>query len=76
MQTDHSALQQILSSLAKAESIRKQSKYVRWAERLAAYDFDIVHRPGELNSVPDALSRLPLPSTAPAVEDDDVPRLI
>ena len=32
----------------------------RWALTLSAYQFDIVHRKGDLNSNADALSRLPL----------------
>ncbi len=70
--TDHSSLQQILSSPSKAEGIRKMGKYVHWAERLSAYNLDIVHRPGEQNSVPDMLSPLPLSTTGPAVDDFDV----
>lgn len=33
----------------------------RWATQLQQYDFEIVHRKGKLNVVPDALSRSPLP---------------
>ncbi len=76
LRTDHSSLQQILSSPSKAEGIRKMGKYVRWAEQLSAYNFDIVHQPGEQNSVPDMLSHLPLSTTGPAVDDLDVLHLI
>ncbi len=69
LHTDQHALQQILRSPAKAESILKQSKFIRWAKRLSAYDFEICYRPGEENLVSYALSRLPLAGTNEAVED-------
>lgn len=33
-------------------------KLARWAVKLQQYDFDIIHRKGKLNVVPDALSRI------------------
>ena len=33
-------------------------RLARWALELQAYDFEIIHRKGSLNYVPDALSRM------------------
>ena len=38
-----------------------RSKIARWSLILAEYDFEIVHRPGKDNTVPDLLSRQPTP---------------
>lgn len=40
---------------------RLRSKIARWSLILAEYDFDIKHRPGKDNTVPDLLSRQPQP---------------
>ncbi len=69
LHTDQHALRQILGSPLQAESKRNTSKSICWAERLAAYDFMLVYRPGKDNSVPDMLSHLPLPSTGDALAD-------
>ena len=37
-----------------------RGKLARWSLILAEYDFDIKHRPGKLNTVPDYLSRQPV----------------
>ncbi len=68
---DQHALHQILSSPSKAVGIRKTLKFIRWAELLSAYDFDIAYQKGEENLVPNALSCLPLPSQANALEDHE-----
>lgn len=36
-------------------------RLARWAVKLAQYSFDLVHRKGKFNVVPDALSRIPPP---------------
>ncbi len=76
LNTDQRALEKLLPSLAKVEDIRKSSKFVRWAERLSAFDFTPHYRPGVENFVPDTLSRLPLPSSEPAVHDYTSVRLV
>ncbi len=54
--TDQRALEKLLLSPAKAEDIRKSSKFIRWAECLSAFDFMPIYRPGSENFVPDMLS--------------------
>jgi hypothetical protein len=49
--TDH----QNLTSFMTTKKLNRRQ--VRWAERLADYDFRIIHRPGSLNGAADALSR-------------------
>ncbi len=56
--------------------MRKVSKYLRWAEHLSMYDFDISCHPGKQNLVPDAPSHLPLPADSEAVEDHYTTHLI
>ncbi len=56
--------------------MRKASNYIRWAERLSVYDFNITYCPGEENLMPDALSRLPLPADSEAVDDYYMTHLI
>lgn len=55
IETDHANLKW-LSSIAP-----QKAKLARWATLLAEYDFELRHRPGRHNKVPDALSRYPLP---------------
>ena len=56
IETDH-------ESLVWLKKATKPPKLVRWACRLAAFDFQIKHRPGKENSNADALSRLPVHDT-------------
>ena len=51
--TDHSALRQLLKDQG-----HKSAKLSRWTHRLLAFDFEVKHRAGKLNTVPDVLSRL------------------
>ncbi len=76
LHADQHALQQILASPSQVESKRKTSKFIRWAERLTAYDFTLVYCPGKDNSVPDMLSRLPLATTGEALADGYTDHLI
>ncbi|MCP3664111.1 MAG: hypothetical protein GY696_16745, partial [Gammaproteobacteria bacterium] len=62
LNTDSSALLQI-------KNLKPQtSMLIRWTEELAALDFEVKHRPGQLNTNADALSRrddeFKLPPTA------------
>ncbi len=69
LHTDQHALQQVLGSPTQAANKRKTSKFIRWAERLSAYDFTLSYRPGKENYVPDMLLRLLLPTEGPALQD-------
>jgi RNase H-like domain found in reverse transcriptase len=51
--SDHSPLQ-FLKKMANYNQ-----KLLRWALELQQYNLHIVHRPGTLNLIPDALSRMP-----------------
>lgn len=54
--TDHSAL----LWLHKLQS--PSGRLARWTARLSQFTFEIVHRKGKFNVVPDALSRAPVPT--------------
>ena len=51
VRTDHSALQWLRTFKEPVGQV------IQWIERLAEYDFDLVHRPGKQHSNADALSR-------------------
>ena len=52
--TDHISLRWLLlNGLSHLAS----SKLIRWCLELQEYDFEVIHRPGVINKVPDALSR-------------------
>ncbi|CAI5682831.1 unnamed protein product [Oreochromis niloticus] len=53
--TDHSSLKWLMSRP------NPSGRLARWSLRLQDFDFSIIHKPGERNKVPDALSRNPLP---------------
>ena len=53
VRTDHSALQWLRTFKEPVGQV------ARWIERMAEYDFDIVHRPGIRHANADALSRYP-----------------
>lgn len=52
--TDHSGLTWLMSCP------NPTGRLARWSFRLQDFDFDVIHKPGESNKVPDALSRNPL----------------
>ena len=55
VRTDHSALQWLKTFKELVGQV------ARWMERLAEYDFEIVHLPGQRHTNADALSRYPHP---------------
>ncbi|MGB8816241.1 MAG: reverse transcriptase domain-containing protein [Minisyncoccia bacterium] len=66
--TDHSALRWLI------DTPHTGGQYARWAMILQEYDFEVVHRAGQIHQNADALSRQPLPSdedTTGARLDDD-----
>ena len=60
--TDHSSLRWLMSRP------NPSGRLARWSLRLQDFDFTIVHKPGERNKVPDALSRNPLPTADPPMD--------
>ncbi|RXN11705.1 Retrovirus-related Pol poly from transposon [Labeo rohita] len=60
--SDHSSLRWLMSRP------NLSGRLARWALRLQDFDFDIVHRPGTSNKVPDALSRNPVLSCGAPLE--------
>lgn len=60
--SDHSSLRWLMSRP------NLSGRLARWSLRLQDFDFDIVHRPGTSNKVPDALSRNPVPSCGAPLE--------
>ena len=63
IETDHANLKWLCSIAPH------KAKLARWASLLAEYDFELHHRPGHTNTVPDALSRYPA-SQQPQQEHD------
>ena len=53
IRTDHAALQWLMKT---PEPIGQQS---RWVEQLAAFDFEVIHRPGKRHQNADSISRIP-----------------
>eukprot|EP00798_Chlamydomonas_sp_ICE-L_P005195 gene5195-biopygen12247 len=54
----------VISDSSSVKSLPTQpnltGRQARWVEKLSEYDFEVVHRPGPKNVVPDALSRNPI----------------
>ncbi|MCP3665486.1 MAG: hypothetical protein GY696_23820 [Gammaproteobacteria bacterium] len=65
------------SALKQLKSLKKTTGMLsRWTEELAAYDFDVIHRPGKLNVNADALSwredeKMPEPEAAEIAEQEE-----
>ena len=67
LETDHSALTWMMHGSAH------NSRVQRWVLKLQDFTFMIHHRPGKELVGPDALSRAPLPGTAPTDHDQSDP---
>ena len=67
VETDHANLKWLCSIAPQ------KAKLARWASLLAEYDFELRHRPGNINAVPDALARYPLAQTFHRDSDDPNP---
>jgi hypothetical protein len=65
IETDHQSLQWLMKAKSPA-------RLVRWALRLAEFDFDIKYRKGRHNGNADGLSRNPVEELNAIVEIDDV----
>ena len=63
VETDHANLKWLCSIAPH------KAKLARWASLLAEYDFELRHRPGHTNAVPDALSRHPVPDESKQEND-------
>ena len=60
IETDHHSLQWLMKATTPA-------RLVRWALRLAEYDFEIKYKRGDSNANADTLSRLPIPADIPII---------
>ncbi|KAL1265239.1 hypothetical protein QQF64_003266 [Cirrhinus molitorella] len=60
--TDHSGLKWLMARP------NPTGRLARWSLRLQDFDFEVVHKPGSGNKVPDALSRNPLPDDVPPMD--------
>ncbi|RXN27908.1 retrotransposon Ty3-gypsy sub-class [Labeo rohita] len=60
--TDHSGLKWLMSRP------NPTGRLARWSLRLQDFDFDVVHKPGSRNKVPDALSRNPVTDDVPPMD--------
>ena len=63
IQSDHKPLQHILGPRSAVPTLAAQ-RLQRWVIILSAFRYELQYIPGECNTVPDALSRLPLPATS------------
>ena len=63
VRTDHSALQWLRTFKDPVGQV------ARWIERLAEYNFEIIHRPGNRHANADALSRIPEPVSSISVKE-------
>ncbi|KAJ8048227.1 hypothetical protein HOLleu_00459 [Holothuria leucospilota] len=61
LRTDHKALTTLLSTTGTGH---RPMRISRWATRLLNYNYSVEYKPGRLNTVADALSRLPLPTSS------------
>ena len=66
LRTDHAPLKWLLSFKSPTGQV------ARWIERLAEYNFQIIHRNGKTHTNADALSRMPQPEEKPVQSSDAV----
>jgi hypothetical protein len=66
VETDHDSLVWLMTAKSPA-------RFVRWACRLAEFDFIIRYRPGRFNQKSDALSRLPVPNEEEIESSETMP---
>ncbi len=66
LRTDHQALTTLLNN---PESKRQSSKFQRWKERLAEFDYKLEYIPGPQNQIADYLSRIHDKSGRPESEE-------
>lgn len=69
VRTDHAALQWLHNFKEPTGQV------ARWLEKLAAYNYEIIHRPGKRHSNADALSLYPAVSAISNKEDAWIPTL-
>lgn len=67
IQTDHKALES-LKTIRSSPPVNQ--RVLRWALRLAEYDYTIRHRPGKANANCDTLSRFPVGKAEPITDDE------
>ena len=73
--TDHKPLLGLLGE-KQAVPTMAAARIQRWAMFLAAYQYQLIYRPGAQNGNADALSRLPLKEMASTGEEDETPEEI
>ena len=61
--TDHAALQWLPTKRFE------NTRLMRWAMKLQEFSYTVVHRPGKANANADSLSRMPVPDSAPPIQD-------
>ena len=66
LSSDHKPLTSLFSK-EKSIPVQASARIQRWALTLGMYEYELIHKSGSSHGNADALSRLPLPGSAPAV---------